>query len=85
MTAQKHLAGTVPPRKGNRCRKPLLITFRAAAWRRSAGAHLAKWQVAAKDGKSRCGESIRKSDQQWGIAVRSGTVGQDEPVAPRPM
>ena len=42
---------------------------------------LAKGEIAAEDSHSRVTERIRQRDKKQGVAVRSGTVRQDEAVA----
>ena len=48
---------------------------------RAEGSGLAIGQVAAQDGETGGGESFSQSDQQGGLGVGAGAVGEDEAVA----
>ena len=56
---------------------------RAAAWRRPVGMQLTKWQVTPKDGQAGFAERRRQSNEKCRLAVRPGTVREDERIAGR--
>jgi hypothetical protein len=61
--------------------KPLLIAVGAAAWRRTVWMQLTEREVTAEDGHAGIAECGSQRNQEWGLAVCSGTVSEDEAIA----
>ena len=80
MAAEEDAARSLPAHGRNRRSESLLVALRAAALRRPVRARLAEGKVAAQDSPSRRAESVRQGDEERGVAVRSGAVGQDEAI-----
>jgi hypothetical protein len=80
MTAEEDPARSQPSHRGNGRTQSFLIAFRIAAGRWSMRPELSEGEIAAKHRHSRATERVSQRYQQRRLAIRSGTVRQNQVV-----
>lgn len=83
MAAQKNGAGKPLFHRLHRIEQPLAISCRISGARWTERTQLPEGQVTAKHRDAGISEGTGQSQQEWCIAIRSGTVGQDKRGARR--
>ena len=83
MAAEEDVACRLAAHRGEGGLDSLLIAFCASARWRAVRARLAEGQIAAEDCDARVAECGREGNEERGVAIGSGAVGEDKSVAGR--
>ncbi len=78
MAAKKEAATGTLLQHGQRAAQPGSIADGAGRRRRATRARLTEWQIAAQDGDAARRKCIRDRDEQRGLRVTPGAMGQNE-------